>query len=86
MHDFYFIAQIWWIIWLGMLTFGTTKDYSKIKQMMRLAIIGGMLFLLLFEGGRSRYLIQFLPIFLMLATMQAKDAALKIKGFFKGIV
>lgn len=86
MHDFYFIAQIWWIIWLGMLTFGTTKDYSKPKQMMRLAIIGGMLFLLLFEGGRSRYLIQFLPIFLMLATMQAKDAALKIKGLFKGIV
>lgn len=36
---------------------------------MRLTILGVFLYLLIFEGGRSRYLIQFLPAFLILATL-----------------
>lgn len=86
LHDFAFVAQLWWIVWLGILLFGTTNSYTGIKQMMRLSIIGGMLFLLIFEGGRSRYLIQFLPVFLILATIQAQDAKMKIKNLLSGIV
>ena len=33
----------------------------------KLTIIGALLYLLLFEGGRSRYLIQYLPFFYLLS-------------------
>ncbi|MFD0898609.1 TIGR03766 family XrtG-associated glycosyltransferase [Loigolactobacillus binensis] len=66
--DFRFIAQIWWLIWLVLIAFGW-RDQTKIVQVLRLMIIGGFMYLLLFEGGRSRYLIQFLPAFILLATL-----------------
>jgi hypothetical protein len=66
--DFRFLAQLWWIIWLILIAFGW-RDQRKISQVMRLTILGGFLYLLIFEGGRSRYLIQFLPAFLILATL-----------------
>lgn len=78
-NDFYFIAQVWWIIWLFILLFGTKYQNDKMLHMLWLSVIGGMAFLLLFEGGRSRYLIQFLPVFLILATLQFENAKTKIK-------
>lgn len=78
-HDFFFVAQIWWISWLFILLFGFKKSNDKVVQMTRLAIIGGMIFLLLFEGGRSRYLIQFLPSFLILCTLQLENVKARIK-------
>lgn len=76
--DFRFISQFWWVIWLGMIAFGWCNRQPMV-QTMRLAIIGGFMYLLLFEGGRSRYLIQFLPAFLILATLVANDSL----AFFK---
>lgn len=66
--DFRFIAQLWWIIWLFLIAFGW-RNKAKIVQVLRLMIIGGFMYLLLFEGGRSRYLIQFLPAFILLAAL-----------------
>ena len=34
-----------------------------------LAVFGGLLFLTIFEGGKTRYLIQFLPQILLLASI-----------------
>lgn len=73
--DFRFLSQIWWVLWLGLILFAW-RDNRKVIQVMRLAILGGFLFLLIFEGGRTRYLIQFLPVFLLLATF-GFDAARK---------
>lgn len=73
--DFHFLSQIWWVLWLGLILFAW-RDNRKVIQVMRLAILGGFLFLLAFEGGRTRYLIQFLPVFLLLATL-GFDAARK---------
>ena len=70
--DFRFLAQFWWIIWLGMIMFGW-RNQQKLVQILRLAIVGGMLYLLIFEGGRSRYLIQFFPVLLLLATLLVDD-------------
>lgn len=66
--DFRFMAQVWWIIWLVLIGFGW-RDQRKFVQVLRMTIIGGFIYLLIFEGGRSRYLIQFLPAFLMLAAL-----------------
>lgn len=66
--DLRFITQAWWIVWLILIVFGWRKR-TKFVQIMRLMIIGGFMYLLIFEGGRSRYLIQFLPAFLILVTL-----------------
>lgn len=68
LFDFKFIAQLCWIILVGIILFGFT-DRKPFEQVLRLSIIGLMIFLLMFEGGRTRYLIQVLPCFLILATL-----------------
>lgn len=38
-------------------------------QLLKYTVIGFFVFLLLFEGGRSRYIIQFLPFLLILSSI-----------------
>lgn len=79
--DFRFITQMWWCLWLAIIFFGWHDD-RKIVQVMRLSLVGGFIFLLIFEGGRSRYLIQFLPAFLLLATLNFDSSVNEIKRLF----
>ena len=80
--DFRFLTQIFWCIWLGLIFFAW-KDDRKITQILRLSLVGGFIFLLIFEGGRSRYLIQFLPVFLILATLEWKTSIQQIRRLLK---
>ncbi|GEO63543.1 TIGR03766 family XrtG-associated glycosyltransferase [Companilactobacillus nantensis] len=82
--DFRYIAQVWWVFLLATIAFNW-KDNRKLIQMLRLTIIGGFIFLLLFEGGRSRYLIQYLPAFLILATLSWSNSWKWIKGMFSWV-
>lgn len=77
--DFRYVAQVWWVFLLAAIAFNW-KDDRKLIQMLRLTIIGGFIFLLLFEGGRSRYLIQYLPAFLILATLSWSNSWQWLKG------
>ena len=43
------------------------NEYSNLIYILMLSVLGAFMYLLIFEGGRSRYLIQFLPIFYILA-------------------
>ncbi|GAB2027628.1 hypothetical protein OfM2_15320 [Lactovum odontotermitis] len=43
------------------------EDYNFNHIWLLLTLMGGMAFLLIFEGGRSRYLIQFLPSIVLLS-------------------
>ncbi|OIL34758.1 hypothetical protein ATW97_07125 [Oenococcus oeni] len=70
--DFRYIAQFWWIIWLFIIAFGW-RYRTKFSQVLRLAIVGGFLYLLIFEGGRSRYMIQFLPVYIIVASLALND-------------
>lgn len=82
--DFRYIAQIVWIVIIVMIFLGW-RQKQKIVQVLRLAIVGGCLYLLLFEGGRSRYLIQFLPAFLILASLSSSASWRQFKSFFTWI-
>lgn len=62
MHCFYLITL------LGLLFSIPLKDHENKIAILKLALIGGLLYLLLFEGGRSRYLIQFMPFWYLLST------------------
>lgn len=69
LSDYYFISQIVWIFLLIILfkKGQSTKELTPFLLILELSIIGSLMYLLLFEGGRSRYLIQFLPQFIILA-------------------
>ncbi|WP_082620366.1 TIGR03766 family XrtG-associated glycosyltransferase [Secundilactobacillus collinoides] len=80
--DFRFFAQVTWVLLLIMVAFGW-RDKRKLSQIFRLSIIGGMMYLLLFEGGRSRYLIQFLPAILDLGTLTGQKAFVMIHSWYR---
>lgn len=65
LSDFHFIAQIFWVLCLGIITLGW-RVRDRMTDVLRLSIVGGFCYLLIFEGGRSRYIIQFLPLFILL--------------------
>lgn len=76
--DFRFAAQLWWIVLLAIIALGFGPRRTVI-QILRLAMVGGFLFLLLFEGGRSRYLIQYLPCLLLLSTFSFDRAVANVR-------
>ncbi|BBC61612.1 hypothetical protein QQG09_00275 [Melissococcus plutonius] len=63
----FFMQCIWLVVLVGMLFSYKEVKNAKIGLILKLSILGGLFFLLLFEGGRSRYLIQYLPMFYLLA-------------------
>jgi integral membrane protein (TIGR03766 family) len=62
------LAQIIWFLVL-LLTLFSSRDRNFLTTVLRLTIVGAFLYLLIFEGGRSRYMIQFLPAFVALAAL-----------------
>ncbi|MFD1419853.1 TIGR03766 family XrtG-associated glycosyltransferase [Lactiplantibacillus songbeiensis] len=79
--DFRFAAQLWWIVLLGIIALGFGPQRLVI-QILRLSMVGGFMFLLLFEGGRSRYLIQYLPCLLLLATFSFERVIINVGRLF----
>jgi hypothetical protein len=68
-YDIYrlYSQLVWLVVLIGVLL--SARDRDMYTDVLRLAVIGGMVYLLLFEGGRSRYLIQFLPFIIILSTI-----------------
>lgn len=67
-----FFMHLMWMITLIGLLFVTRKKFRNDEQdtllaIFKLTILGAFLYLLLFEGGRSRYLIQYLPTIYILS-------------------
>lgn len=86
---FRFVAQIAWVALLVVLVAGW-RESGVMANGLRLTILGTYAFLLLFEGGRSRYLIQVLPEMLILgalllpAAKQQIARLLVVTGLWKG--
>lgn len=62
--EFRFFSQLVWLMILVLCWFSAFIN-NRFSIILKLTIVGFMLFLLLFEGGRSRYVIQFLPFIIM---------------------
>lgn len=65
---YFVIAQLTWIIILSGVIF-SFFDRSLFVRILRMSVLGLLLFLLIFEGGRSRYLIQSFPVIYILAVI-----------------
>ena len=64
------VKQVVWIIMALGLVFALWKyRFSDELNFLTLAVFGGLLFLQIFEGGKTRYLIQFLPQILILSAI-----------------
>lgn len=73
---FAIIIQLCWIVLLANLVFVLQKsDYNS--QFLKYAIVGFFAFLLIFESGRSRYLIQFLPLIILLSGIGYENLRLR---------
>lgn len=80
-HGYSFLPQILWTITIILLMLGIIKNINFSLNVFSLTLLGGLTFLLLFEGGRSRYLIQYIPIISIIAgnglNMLAKESVKK---------
>ncbi|WP_171000405.1 glycosyltransferase family protein [Lactiplantibacillus daoliensis] len=75
--EYHFIVQLAWCSTLiGLI--GVVNLHSWKIQFLKYSVVGFMLFLLLFEGGRSRYVIQFLPIVLILTSVGSTRILMRI--------
>lgn len=65
-----YMQVVWLILVFGLVAyFRKFKRVSSTEMVFQLVLFGGILFLSLFEAGRSRYLIQFLPVIILLSSM-----------------
>ena len=60
-----FIQAVWVIVIIGMIL--AYDNDSFFVQINKYTIVGGFIFLILFEGGVSRYMIQYLPFIMILS-------------------
>jgi len=78
--EYRFVVQlIWFVVFVGLLGVVFLDDWKI--QLLKYTVVGFMLFLLLFEGGRSRYMIQFLPVTMTLASVGAVSLMTKLKRY-----
>jgi integral membrane protein (TIGR03766 family) len=78
--EFRICAQIFWTLALVILLC-SWQNGGLVYQTLRLALVGTCLFLLIFEGGRSRYLIQTLPALLVLTALNTPTAFANLRRF-----
>lgn len=75
---FALIKQMIWVLMALGLVFALLRETGQNSpRFLTLAIFGGLLFLLIFEGGKGRYLIQFMPQILLLSALGWETVARK---------
>lgn len=84
---FNFLCQIVWILTLIFAIIGTWNRKDWIVSLISLTIFGGLLFLLIFESGGTKYLFQYLPWIIILSSVGIDISLKKItsKKFKKAI-
>ena len=82
-----FVKQVIWIV----LSAGLVGAYLKCRDtdafnFLSLAVFGGLLFLTIFEGGKTRYLIQFLPQIILVASIGLAGFSKKVNTYKLSLV
>lgn len=77
------IQIIWVVISFGICIYPFFYSENEYHLWLQIVIFGGLLFLIIFEAGRTRYLIQFLPAVITISACGLKDGLnyLKKKQF-----
>ncbi|WP_405076356.1 hypothetical protein ACI3EJ_02305 [Ligilactobacillus acidipiscis] len=75
---FSFPVQIVWVATLTLILF-SLPNKRLFTQILKYSIVGFFLFLLIFEGGKSRYMIQLLPFLCALASIGGNELTIRIR-------
>lgn len=78
-----FIQINWLLMTLGLILYSlnyTTENYFNLW--MQITVFGGLLFLLIFEAGRSRYLYQFMPAIISISASGYSQFYMFLKRLF----
>ncbi|MBF0777800.1 glycosyltransferase family 39 protein [Streptococcus cuniculi] len=69
-HYYQVVKQVVWLL-VAVGLFAAVRRYHADDRLnfLSLAIFGGLLFLMIFEGGKTRYLLQFFPQILLLSSL-----------------
>mgnify|MGYP003361950990 CR=1 FL=1 len=78
-YEYQFVAQLIWSVCLALIVFTISSETWRV-QVFKYGVVGFMLFLLIFEGGRSRYVVQFLPLMMVLSTVGAVNLMTKLRA------
>ena len=71
-------TQIVWVLTLTLILF-SLPNKRLFTQILKYSIVGFFLFLLIFEGGKSRYMIQLLPFLCALASIGGNEFIIRIR-------
>lgn len=76
-----YTQTVFQMIWIGIIlgTLFSFLDHSFIARVLRLTFFGLLVFLLFFEGGRSRYMIQFIPVIYAISVIGWRQVLLYLK-------
>lgn len=81
-ENYYYYARavqiIWIIISLGIAAYPFVYKDKPFQLWMQITVFGGLLFLMIFEAGRTRYLIQFLPAIITVSALGLDGLATEI--------
>lgn len=64
-----FIQLVWIIVAFGLMYYSFNFSLESYGLFYQITIFGGLLFLMIFEGGRSRYLLQFFPAIVTISSL-----------------
>ncbi|HFI0149478.1 TPA: hypothetical protein ACGO3A_000521 [Streptococcus suis] len=77
------IQIVWVILSFGLFVYAFYYKESPYQLWMEITVFGALIFLLLFEAGRTRYLIQFLPAIIVVSACGLYEISNTIKGKFQ---
>lgn len=76
---FNYICQLIWIITLILSIFGLWfRRKDKLTALVSLILIGGLLFLEIFESGGTKYMIQYIPFLSLIASLGIKELYMRL--------
>lgn len=79
-HVYPFYAQLVWLVVLALMLF-SVKGKDPFTFILWITFIGGLICILLFQGGNTSYLIQFIPIFSILAAFGLGALVSNLRAF-----
>jgi hypothetical protein len=81
----FFLQTMWVVMIVGIIyqlsSVLQSTNFSTLQLFLALSILGAVMYLMLFEAGRSRYLISFLPVLILLSAFGYQTFEEKINEF-----
>lgn len=83
--NFNFIIQVMWLPTLIFVIIGLLSEVTEKSALIALTLLGGLLFLVIFESGGTKYLFQYIPFVCLLSAIGIKNSVHKYLAHFEKV-